>query len=37
LASFNDALRMECAKFGVEVVLIESGALKTDIFAFARR
>jgi len=37
LASFNDALRMECAKFGVEVVLIEPGALKTDIFATAAK
>jgi hypothetical protein len=28
---------MECAKFGVEVVLIEPGALKTDIFATAAK
>jgi hypothetical protein len=26
---------MQCAKFGVEVVPIEPGALKTDIFATA--
>ena len=37
LASFNDALRRECAKFGVEVVLIEPGALKTDIFVTAAK
>jgi hypothetical protein len=28
---------MECAKFGIEAVLIEPGALKTDIFATAAK
>jgi short-subunit dehydrogenase len=32
-----NALRVECAQFGVEVVLMEPGALKTDIFATAAK
>jgi len=35
LASLNDAMRMEFGAFGVKVVLIEPGALRTGIFAKA--
>jgi NAD(P)-dependent dehydrogenase (short-subunit alcohol dehydrogenase family) len=33
LASLNDAMRMEFAQFGIDVVLIEPGAMKTGIFS----
>jgi len=36
LASLNDAMRQEFAPFGVKVVLIEPGAMKTGIFATSR-
>ena len=36
LASFNDAMRQEFAPLGVNVVLIEPGAMKTGIFATSR-
>jgi NAD(P)-dependent dehydrogenase (short-subunit alcohol dehydrogenase family) len=36
LASLNDAMRMEFAQFGIEVILIEPGAMKTGIFAISR-
>lgn len=35
LATINDAMRMEFAPFGIKVVLIEPGAIRTDIFAKA--
>ena len=35
LASLSDAMRMEFSTFGIDVVLIEPGALKTEIFATA--
>jgi NAD(P)-dependent dehydrogenase (short-subunit alcohol dehydrogenase family) len=37
LASLSDAARLELAAFGVRVVLIEPGALRTGIFETARR
>jgi NAD(P)-dependent dehydrogenase (short-subunit alcohol dehydrogenase family) len=36
LASLNDAMRLEFAQFGVRVLLIEPGAMKTGIFAASR-
>jgi NAD(P)-dependent dehydrogenase (short-subunit alcohol dehydrogenase family) len=36
LASLNDAMRLEFAQFGIDVVLIEPGAMKTGIFATSR-
>jgi NAD(P)-dependent dehydrogenase (short-subunit alcohol dehydrogenase family) len=36
LASLSDAMRMEFAQFGIDVVLIEPGAMKTGIFATSR-
>jgi NAD(P)-dependent dehydrogenase (short-subunit alcohol dehydrogenase family) len=36
LASLNDAMRLEFAQFGIEVVLIEPGAMKTGIFSTSR-
>jgi len=36
LASLNDAMRLEFAQFGVDVVLIEPGAMKTEIFSTSR-
>jgi NAD(P)-dependent dehydrogenase (short-subunit alcohol dehydrogenase family) len=33
LASLNDAMRLEFAQFGVDVILIEPGAMKTGIFS----
>jgi NAD(P)-dependent dehydrogenase (short-subunit alcohol dehydrogenase family) len=36
LASLNDAMRMEFAQFGIEVILIEPGAMKTGIFSTSR-
>lgn len=32
----NDAMRLEFAQFGIRVILIEPGAMKTDIFATSR-
>jgi NAD(P)-dependent dehydrogenase (short-subunit alcohol dehydrogenase family) len=37
LASLSDAARLELAAFGVRVVLIEPGALRTGIFETSRR
>jgi NAD(P)-dependent dehydrogenase (short-subunit alcohol dehydrogenase family) len=36
LASLNDAMRLEFAQFGIDVILIEPGAMKTGIFSTAR-
>lgn len=36
LASLNDAMRLEFAQFGVRVILIEPGAMKTGIFSTSR-
>jgi len=36
LASLNDAMRLEFAQFGIDVVLIEPGAMKTGIFSTSR-
>jgi NAD(P)-dependent dehydrogenase (short-subunit alcohol dehydrogenase family) len=36
LASLNDAMRLEFAHFGIRVMLIEPGAMKTGIFAASR-
>lgn len=36
LASLNDAMRMEFAQYGVNVILIEPGAMTTGIFATSR-
>ena len=36
LASLDDAMRMEFAQFGIEVILIEPGAMKTGIFSTSR-
>jgi NAD(P)-dependent dehydrogenase (short-subunit alcohol dehydrogenase family) len=36
LAALNDAMRLEFAPFGIAVVLIEPGAMKTGIFSTAR-
>ena len=36
LASLSDAMRMEFAQYGVNVILIEPGAMKTGIFATSR-
>ena len=36
LASLNDAMRLEFAQFGIEVILIEPGAMKTAIFSASR-
>lgn len=36
LASLNDAMRLEFAQFGIDVILIEPGAVKTAIFATSR-
>jgi NAD(P)-dependent dehydrogenase (short-subunit alcohol dehydrogenase family) len=36
LASLNDAMRMEFAQFGIEVILIEPGAMRTGIFSTSR-
>jgi NAD(P)-dependent dehydrogenase (short-subunit alcohol dehydrogenase family) len=35
-ASLNDAMRVEFAQFGVNVILIEPRAMKTDIFSTSR-
>jgi NAD(P)-dependent dehydrogenase (short-subunit alcohol dehydrogenase family) len=37
LASLNDAMRLEFAQFGVEVFLIEPGAMSTGIFSTSRQ
>jgi NAD(P)-dependent dehydrogenase (short-subunit alcohol dehydrogenase family) len=37
LSSINDAMRLELAPYGVRVVLIHPGAMKTGIFATARK
>jgi NAD(P)-dependent dehydrogenase (short-subunit alcohol dehydrogenase family) len=36
LASLNDAMRLEFAQFGIRVVLVEPGAMKTGIFSTSR-
>jgi NAD(P)-dependent dehydrogenase (short-subunit alcohol dehydrogenase family) len=36
LASLNDAMRLEFAQFGIDVILIEPGAMKTTIFSTSR-
>ncbi len=36
LASLNDAMRLEFAQYGIEVILIEPGAMKTEIFSRSR-
>ncbi len=36
LASLNDAMRLEFAQYGVDVILIEPGAMKTEIFSTSR-
>lgn len=36
LSSINDAMRLEFAPYGVEVILIQPGAMKTGIFATAK-
>jgi len=36
LASLNDAMRLEFAQYGVDVILIEPGAMKTEIFLTSR-
>lgn len=36
LASLNDAMRLEFGQFGIDVILIEPGAMKTGIFATSR-
>ena len=36
LASLNDAMRLEFAQYGVNVILIEPGAMKTEIFSTSR-
>jgi len=36
LASLNDAMRLEFARFGIRVVLIEPGAMGTGIFSTSR-
>jgi NAD(P)-dependent dehydrogenase (short-subunit alcohol dehydrogenase family) len=36
LASLNDAMRLEFAQFGIRVILIEPGAMKTGIFTTSR-
>jgi NAD(P)-dependent dehydrogenase (short-subunit alcohol dehydrogenase family) len=37
LASLNDAMRMEFAPLGIRVLLVEPGAMRTSIFATARK
>jgi NAD(P)-dependent dehydrogenase (short-subunit alcohol dehydrogenase family) len=36
LASLNDAMRLEFAQFGIDVILIEPGAMRTAIFSTSR-
>ena len=36
LASLNDAMRLEFAQYGVDVIRIEPGAMKTEIFSTSR-
>ena len=36
LASLNDAMRLEFAQYGMDVILIEPGAMKTEIFSTSR-
>ena len=36
LASLNDAMRLEFAQFGIRVILVEPGAMKTGIFSASR-
>ncbi len=36
LASLNDAMRLEFAQYGLDVILIEPGAMKTEIFLTSR-
>lgn len=36
LASLNDAMRLEFAQYGVDVILIEPGAMRTEIFSTSR-
>jgi NAD(P)-dependent dehydrogenase (short-subunit alcohol dehydrogenase family) len=36
LASLNDAMRLEFAQFGMRVILVEPGAMKTGIFSTSR-
>jgi NAD(P)-dependent dehydrogenase (short-subunit alcohol dehydrogenase family) len=36
LAALNDAMRLEFAQFGIDVTLIEPGAMKTRIFSTSR-
>ncbi len=36
LASLNDAMRLEFAQFGIGVILIEPGAMRTGIFSTSR-
>jgi len=36
LASLNDAMRLEFAQYGLDVILIEPGAMKTEIFSTSR-
>jgi NAD(P)-dependent dehydrogenase (short-subunit alcohol dehydrogenase family) len=36
LASLTDAMRLEFAQFGIDVILIEPGAMKTAIFSTSR-
>ena len=36
LASLNDAMRLEFEQFGIDVILIEPGAMKTGIFSTSR-
>jgi NAD(P)-dependent dehydrogenase (short-subunit alcohol dehydrogenase family) len=36
LSSLNDAMRLEFAPFGIRVILIEPGAMRTGIFATSR-
>lgn len=36
LASLNDAMRLELAQFGIRVVLVEPGAMRTGIFSTSR-
>ncbi|MGO8831898.1 MAG: SDR family NAD(P)-dependent oxidoreductase [Roseiarcus sp.] len=36
LASLNDAMRLEFAQFGIRVILVEPGAMRTGIFSTSR-
>ena len=36
LASLNDAMRLEFAQYGIQVILVEPGAMKTEIFSRSR-